>query len=97
MRTRQFGRFDNAFQRHTRIRQRDIVAYAAVEQHILLQDHAHLPPQPGRSGQSQIVAVHQHPSLLRHIQTLHQFGECGFARPRTTHNPQHFSRPNPQV
>ena len=62
--------------------QGDIVAHRTVEQHVLLEHHADLPPQPGRVGHHQIHAVDQHAAALRHVEPLHQFCEGALARTR---------------
>jgi hypothetical protein len=50
---------DDAFHRHRRIGERDVVAHRAVEQHVLLLDDADLAAQPGRIGHREIHPVHQ--------------------------------------
>ena len=81
VRARQARRRDDAFHRHGRIGERDVLAHRAVEQHILLQDDADLAAQPGRVGHREVHSVHQHTPALRNVKTLHQFCERALARP----------------
>lgn len=97
MGTGQLGGMHHALQRHAGVGQGDVVAHAAVEQHVFLQHHAHLPAQPGRVGQCEVVAVHQHAAALGYIQALHQLGEGGFARAGAADDAEHFSGTDVQV
>ena len=97
MGTGQLGGMHHALQRHAGVGQGDVVAHAAVEQHVFLQHHAHLPAQPGRVGQCEVVAVHQHAAALWYIQALHQLGEGGFARAGAADDAEHFSGTDVQV
>ena len=69
-----------ALYRHARIGQRDILADRAVEQHVLLQHHADLPPSQETSTMREIDAVDKDAPALGHIEALHELGESRFAR-----------------
>ncbi len=79
MRAGKLGRGDDALDRHRRIGERDIVADRAVEQHVLLQNDADLPAQPGGVDHGEIDAVDQHAAALRHIEPLDQLGQRALA------------------
>src|SRR6185312_5912157 len=82
MRTREAGRRDDALHRHRGIGERDIVAHRAVEQHVLLQDHADLAAQPGGVGHHEVHAVDQYAPALRDVEPLYQLGDRALARAR---------------
>src|SRR5215831_4061546 len=63
-------RTDNPFQRHAGIDERNILAHRAVEQDILLQNHADLTPQPGRVDHCEIDAIKQHTAAFGRIEML---------------------------
>ena len=75
-----------------RIGERDVVADRAVEQHVLLQHDADLPPQPGGIDHGEIDAVDEHAAALRHVEPLHQLGERALARARRADDADHLAR-----
>ena len=85
-------RGDDALDRHRRIGERDIVADRAVEQHVLLQHDADLPPQPGGIDHGKIDAVDQNAPALRHVKPLDQLGERALAGTRRPDDADDLSR-----
>jgi hypothetical protein len=70
VRSREPRRCDDTLHRHGRIGERDVLAHRAVEQHVLLQDHADLAAQPCRVGHGEIHAVDQDGPALRNVEAL---------------------------
>jgi hypothetical protein len=93
VRAGQLRRPHHLLQRRARIGQRDVVADAAVEQHVLLQHHADLAAQRGGVGQRQIDAIHQHAAALRHVEALHQLGQRALAGAGAADDADHLARP----
>ena len=81
---------------HAGVSQRNVLAHRAVEEDVLLQDDADLPPHPGRVGDVQVHAVHQHAARLRHIEALHQPCEGALAGAGGPYDPQNLPRRNLQ-
>ena len=72
-------RLHHLFQRHTGIGKRDILSHRAVEEYILLQDAPYLAPQLGGIDHGEINAVDEDPAAFRHIKTLDELRQGGFA------------------
>jgi len=72
---RKLRRPDNLLHRGRRIRQRDIITYAAIEENILLQHNAGLASQPRRIGKCEINAIDENAATLRHVKSLNQLRE----------------------
>src|SRR5262249_36753880 len=68
--------------RHGRVRERNVVAYRAVEQHIFLQHDAQLPTQPGGVDGGKVDALHHHAPTLRYVEPLGKLGERALAGAR---------------
>src|SRR5207253_2188621 len=84
MRTGQGGCVDNPLHGHGGIGERDILGDRSIEEHILLQDNANLPPQPGAIRHREIDTVDEDTSGLRHVKTLEKLRERTLARARRT-------------
>ena len=94
---RHFGRLHHPLQRRARIGQGYVLPYGAVKQQVLLQHHPYLAAQRGGIHHAQIDAVDQHPSLLGHIEALHQTGQGALARAGTPHHANHLARRYGQI
>ena len=91
MRAGQPCRGDHALHRHRRIRKRDVVADRAIEQHVLLEDHADLPPQPRCIDHREIDAVDQDAPALRHVESLDELGQGALAGARRADDADHLA------
>ncbi|MBG9885061.1 hypothetical protein ABE10_00365, partial [Bacillus toyonensis] len=63
----------------------DVVRHRAAEQVGLLRDHDDRAPQVLRMQPAQVHAVEGHRAPHRVVETRHELGECGLARPRRPH------------
>ena len=63
MRTCQFGRLNNGFDRQSRVRQGDVVAHRAVKEGVFLQDNANLMAQRCRINHGNILSINQHSTI----------------------------------
>ena len=79
-------RCDDALDRQCWIGQSDIVANRPIEQHVLLQDDADLPSQPGGIDHGEIDAVDEDAAAFRHVKSLDQLGQRALARSRRSDN-----------
>ena len=75
----QLGCMNDGFERCGRIDDGDVLAHAAVEEGVLLQDHAHLHSQLCRVDEADVDAVDQQASLLGGIQALDELGQRALA------------------
>src|SRR5262249_33557550 len=82
MRSREPRCRNNLLNRKGRVCKRDVVAYRAVEQHVLLQHNAQLPTQPGGVDHGKIDAIDQYAPTVRHVEPLGKLGERTLARAR---------------
>ena len=94
MRAGELRRPDHRLERQARISQGDVVADGAVEEEVLLEHHADLPPEPRRVDLRQVHAVDQHPARLGHVQPLNQLGDRALSRPGPPDDPDHLARPD---
>ncbi len=87
-------RFDDRFQRHAWVGQRDVLAHAPPEQYVLLQHHTDLPSQPGGIDHRKIDTIHQHAAGFGHVQCAEPASTTrALARAGSTDNTHHFARP----
>src|SRR5690242_7931370 len=79
---RKRGGGDHLLHLHRRIGKRDVIAYRAVEQEVLLQHDADLAAQPCDVHQGEIVAVDQDAATVRQVETLDKLGQGRFSGTR---------------
>ena len=78
----ELGRIDDPFDRHRRIRQRNVVADRLIEQHVLLQHRADLAAQPRRIDHREVDAIDQHAAAFGYVKSLDQLGHRALAGTR---------------
>lgn len=78
----ELGRFDDPFDRHRRIRQRDVVADRLIEKHVLLQHRANLAARPRRIDHGKVDAIDQHATAFWNVEALDELGHRALARTR---------------
>ena len=88
---------DDAFGRHGRIYQCDIVPDGAVEQHAVLKNDANLPAQPGRIDLGYIDSIDQHAPAFGQVKALNKLGDCAFARSGGADNSDYLAGPHFEI
>jgi hypothetical protein len=74
VRPSKFGRMHHHRAWHGRIAKSDVLVDRPIEQDVLLQHDADLPPEPARIELRRVDAIDHHLAGLRAVQALHQFG-----------------------
>src|SRR5260370_33927589 len=75
----ELGRRNDPLHRYRRVGKRNVLGDRTVEQHVLLQHHSDLAPQPGEIDHGKINPVNQHAPALRDVEPLNELGECALA------------------
>ena len=94
---RQAGGGHDGLQRRGGVANGDVLAHAAVEQEVVLQDDPDLATQLGRIHQADVDAVDQQAALLGRVQALHQLGQRALAGTAAAHDAHDLTGPDVQA